>query len=139
MRTGRKVLLIAVALLLTALCAFAQGKRLLVSRWAGPHADYQKQVVKEYPGVPVAIDDIDYGSLKQKQMTAFQAVAGRGNYDVVWVNSQWMKEYVDAGYIIPLDDLITKNRLDASIYSKGLLEGCQFYGKTWDCPPSPSA
>jgi ABC-type glycerol-3-phosphate transport system substrate-binding protein len=134
MRTGKKVLLVAVALLLAGVCAFGQSKRLLVSRWAGPHADFQKQVVKEYPSATVTIDDIDYASLKAKQLTAFQAVAGKGSYDVVWVNSQWMKEYVDAGYLVPLDDLIKKNKLDTSIYSKGLLEGTQFYGKTWGFP-----
>lgn len=134
MRTGRKVLLIAAALLLVGLCAFGQSRRLLVSRWAGPHADYQKQVVKDYPSATVTIDDIDYASLKSKQMTAFQAVSGKGSYDVVWVNSQWMKEYVDAGYLIPLDDLIAKYKLDTSIYAKGLLEGCQFNGKTWGLP-----
>jgi multiple sugar transport system substrate-binding protein len=134
MRTGKRVLVLTAVLLFAALCAFGQGKNLLVSRWAGPHADFQKQVVKEYPTAVVTIDDIDYASLKQKQMTAFQAVAGKGSYDVVWVNSQWMKEYVDAGYIIPLDDLIKKNKVDTGIYSKGLLEGCQFYGKTWGFP-----
>jgi len=134
MKTGKKVLLVAAVFLLAGLCAFGQGKRLLVSRWAGPHADFQKQLVKEYTSATVTIDDIDYASLKSKQMTAFQAAVGKGGYDLVWVNGPWMKEYVDAGYIIPLDDLIKKNKLDTSIYAKGLLEGCQFYGKTWGIP-----
>jgi multiple sugar transport system substrate-binding protein len=134
MKVARRTFSIAAVLLLAGLCAFGQGKRLLVSRWAGPHADYQKQVVREYPGVAVTIDDVDYGSMKQKQLTSFQAGVGKGGYDVVWVNSQWMKEYVDAGYIVPLDDLVKKNKLDTNIYAKGLLEACQFYGKTWGLP-----
>ena len=116
--------------------AWAQEKKgsLLVSRWAGPHADYQKQLVQTYPSATVRIDDIDYGSLKQKQLTSFQAAKGTGNYDVVWVNSQWMKEYVDAGYILPIDDMIKSNKLDTSIYAKGMMDGVIFNGKTYGLP-----
>ena len=137
MKQGR-VLIAAVAAVLvtfTASLAGAQAKTgLLVSRWAGPHADYQKQVVAEYPTANVRIDDIDYGSLKQKQLTSFQSGKGSGNYDVVWVNVQWMKEYVDAGYIIPLDDLAKAAKLDLGMYAKGMLDGCVFDGKTYGLP-----
>lgn len=111
-----------------------QGETVLVSRWAGPHADFQKQIVKDYPTADVLIDDIDYGSLKQKQITSFQSAKGSGNYDVVWVNIQWMKEYVDAGYIMNLDDLVTKHNLDLSMYAEGMLEGTTYYGSVYGLP-----
>ncbi len=42
--------------------AFAGGeqesRQLLVSRWAGPHADDLKEVVKDYPAGVVTVDDI---------------------------------------------------------------------------------
>lgn len=115
--------------------AGAQGSDLLVSVWAGPHADLQKTVISEgYTANPVTVDDVDYGNLKQKQLTSFQASSGSGNYDVVWVNSQWMKEYVDSGYIIPMDEYIQEAGLDMSIYSKGLLDGCTFDGKVYGFP-----
>ena len=69
MKRMRVVILALAALaLLFAQSAAAQDKKtsLLVSRWAGPHADFQKQMVREYPAAAVRIDDIDYGSLKQK-------------------------------------------------------------------------
>lgn len=111
------------------------GKDLLVSVWAGPHADLQKQVISDsYTANAVTVDDVDYGNLKQKQLTSFQAASGTGNYDVVWVNSLWMKEYVDNGYIIPLDEYIEEAGIDMGIYAKGLLEGCQFDGKTYGFP-----
>jgi len=114
---------------------FAQPKaNLLVSVWAGPHADLQKKVVSDYKKDNITIDDVDYGNLKAKQLTSFQATSGTGNYDVVWVNSQWMKEYTDAGYILALDDYIKSAGLDMSIYSKGLLDGCIFNGKTYGLP-----
>ena len=115
--------------------AAADGKgNLLMSVWAGPHADLQKQVVADYPNANVTIDDVDYGNLKAKQLTSFQATPGSGNYDVVWVNSLWMKEYVDAGYILPLDEYIEAAGLDMSIYSKGLLDGCTFDGHVYGFP-----
>ena len=43
---------------------------LTVSRWAGPQADAQKQLLDEYgkeTGVTIKLDAIDYGQLKQKQ------------------------------------------------------------------------
>lgn len=129
---------IALALFMVAAVAMAAAQtkkpNLLVSRWAGPHADYQKQVVAEYGPASVRIDDIDYGSLKQKQLTSFQAVKGTGNYDVVWVDVKWMKEYVDAGYLVPIDDLVKKYNLDTGIYAKGMMNGCVVNGKTYGLP-----
>ncbi len=108
---------------------------LLVSVWAGPHADLQKSIIKEgYNTNNVTVDDVDYGNLKTKQLTSFQAASGSGNYDVVWVNSQWMKEYADNGYILPLDDYISSAGLDMSIYSAGLLDGCTYDGKIYGFP-----
>lgn len=108
---------------------------LLVSRWAGPHADFQKEIVKEYAGGKITIDDVDYGNLKQKQLLSFQAAAGTaGNYDVVWVNSQWMKEYTDAGYLYELNDLIKETGLDTGIYNKGMMDGCVFDGRIYGLP-----
>ncbi|MGH4137866.1 ABC transporter substrate-binding protein [Clostridium sp.] len=107
----------------------------LVSRWAGPHADDQKALVKDYSNGKVTIDDVDYGNLKQKQVLSFQAAPGTaGNYDAVWVNIQWIKEYVDAGYLYPVDDLIKAENLDTSIYSKGMMDGCKLDGKTYGIP-----
>lgn len=110
-------------------------KELLVSVWAGPHADLQKQVMNDgYAANKVTVDDVDYGNLKQKQLSSFQASSGSGNYDVVWVNSLWMQEYVDNGYIVPLDDYIRSSGIDMDIYADGLLEGCKFDGKTYGFP-----
>lgn len=107
---------------------------LLVSVWGGPHADVQKGIVADYPNGTVTIDDVDYGNLQAKQLTSFGAQSGSGNYDVVWVNSQWMEQYVDAGYLLPLDDTIEKLGIDTSIYAPGLLDGCRVDGKLYGLP-----
>lgn len=80
------------------------------------------------------VDDIDYGSLRQKQLTSFQAASGNGNYDGVWVASQWMKEYVEAGYLMPLDELIAENDFDTGMYAAGMMEGVRFDGGTFGLP-----
>jgi ABC-type glycerol-3-phosphate transport system substrate-binding protein len=148
MKNLKKIIICSALMIITAALVFAGGKgdsasagnsgggkaNLLVSVWAGPHADLQKTVSRDYTQGNITIDDVDYGNLKQKQLTSFQAVSGSGNYDVVWVNSQWMKEYVDAGYILPIDDYVKSAGIDLNIYAKGLLDGCVFNGKTYGLP-----
>ena len=143
MRSIRKTLGLAVLMFLAAAVIFAVGKKeesssgkvnILASRWAGPHADVQKQLVRDYPYGNATIDDVDYGNLKQKQITSFQAVPGSGSYDAIWVDSLWMKEYVEAGNLLPIDDLVKSAGVDLSIYAKGLLDGCYFNGKLYGLP-----
>jgi ABC-type glycerol-3-phosphate transport system substrate-binding protein len=105
--------------------AGAEGVDLLVSRWAGPHADFQKALVKDYEADNVTIDDVDYGNMKQKQILSFQSAQGDGTYDVVWVDCKWMEEYISSGYLLPIDDLVKETGLDLSIYAAGMLEGCK--------------
>ena len=107
---------------------------LLMSVWAGPHADLQKVIVADYPNGSVTVDDVDYGNLMQKQLTSFQAASGSGNYDVVWVNSQWMRDYVESGYILPIDDFVSESGLDTSIYAGGLINDCIFDDKLYGLP-----
>jgi multiple sugar transport system substrate-binding protein len=112
----------------------AQKKDLLVSVWGGPHADVQKKIAADYPNGTITIDDVDYGNLQAKQLTSFGAKSGSGNYDVVWINSQWIDQYVQAEYLLPLDEYVSKQGVDTSIYSKGLLDGCRVNGKLYGLP-----
>ena len=107
---------------------------LLVSVWGGPHADVQKSVVQSYPNGTVTIDDVDFGNLQAKQLTSFGAQAGSGNYDVVWLDSKWVGQYVEAGYLLPLDEYIDKLGVDTSMYAAGLLDGCKVDGKLYGLP-----
>lgn len=120
-------LLTVLVLLLASTAAFAEGKDILVSRWAGPHADLQKQLVRGYTQDTVTIDDVDYGNMKQKQILSFQGVQSDSTYDAVWVDCKWMNEYVSNGYLLPIDDYVKEMGLDLSIYADGMLEGC--YGE----------
>ena len=116
--------LLALLMVLAGTAALAEGKDILVSRWAGPHADLQKQLVKGYTTDEVTIDDVDYGNMKQKQILSFQSSQGDSTYDAVWVDCKWMKEYIGNGYLQPIDSFVEASGLDLSIYAQGMLAGC---------------
>ncbi len=118
------VLLVLVLALGAGAQAVAEGKDILVSRWAGPHADYQKQLIQGYEADKVTIDDVDYGNMKSKQILSFQSAPGDSTYDAVWVDCKWMKEYISNGYLQPIDEFVAAAGLDLGIYAEGMLEGC---------------
>ena len=57
------------------------------SRWAGPNADVQKELVKDYENGKIVIDDVDYNNLKEKQILSMSA---SGEYDLIWVPEVWL-------------------------------------------------
>lgn len=77
---------------------------LVTSRWSGPHADFQRELLSRYEretGIRVIQDDVDYGQLKSKQVMNLGNKTGE--YDLVWVLETWVKEYIASGYILPLN------------------------------------
>jgi ABC-type glycerol-3-phosphate transport system substrate-binding protein len=114
---------------------------LTMSRWAGPHADDQKIVLRDYmaahPNINVVMDDIDYMGMKQKQITSIQQPAGRGQYDLLFVFGIWTDEYISNGYILPLDDYIAKAGIDMSIYNQDFLAKETRNGKLYAFPARP--
>lgn len=85
---------------------------LTVSRWAGPQADAQQQLLDEYSaetGVTIRFDAIDYGQLKQKQTLNMSTKTGE--YDLVYVPEAWVGEYTDAGYLADLTDYVKDESL----------------------------
>jgi len=103
----------------------------VASRWAGPHADDQKTVAQQYTDATIKIDDIDYGNLKQKQITSLSSSA---DYDLVWASEVWLPEYVSKGWLLPLDEFVKANNTDLSAYSAGMLAADTFDGKLYALP-----
>lgn len=104
---------------------------IVLSRWAGPHADDQKTVLTDYAEANARLDDIDYGNLKQKQI---QSLSSSADYDLVWVQEIWLPEYVSKGWLAPLDDLVKKHNVDLSIYSNAMVEMNRKDGKLYGFP-----
>ncbi len=125
-------LILAVTMILGATFALAEDKPTIVlSRWAGPHADDQKTVAQQYTDATIKIDDIDYGNLKQKQITSLSSSA---EYDLVWASEVWLPEYVEKGWLLPLDELVAANGTDLSVYSAGMVAADTFDGKLYALP-----
>lgn len=91
---------------------------IVLSRWAGPHADDQKTVLAEYNDAIVKVDDVDYGNLKAKQIQSLETSA---DYDLVWASEIWLAEYVSKGWFLPLNNLVAENNVDLSIYSEAMI------------------
>lgn len=109
---------------------------LVTSRWSGPHADYQKNLLERYTketGIQVIQDDIAYGQLRTKQtMNMANKTAG---YDLVWVLEKWMKDYVKAGYILPLNSYFEKTPgFNIKNYMPGLIKLNTFNAKVYGIP-----
>ena len=72
-------------------------------------------VMKEKYGVTVLMDQEPYGTQYNKAMTNF--IAHTGQYDVIVAAMQWTGGWVDAGFIVPLDEYIAKDpSFDPSVY-----------------------
>lgn len=110
-------------------------KELLVGRFSGGTADFQKRRIGEYTKAAVTIDDIDYSSMKEKLVLSFQSSKGTsGNYDVVAINGPWMTEFVEAGYLMPINDVAAACGIDLEIYDQNLLGNLNYDNQLYGLP-----
>jgi ABC-type glycerol-3-phosphate transport system substrate-binding protein len=89
---------------------------LTISRWAGPHADDQIELIKQFTeetGIEVQVDAIDYGQLYQKQTLNMSGKTG--GYDLVWAQEVWLPKYVSLGYLAPMNQFIDDPEVMANI------------------------
>lgn len=89
------------------------------SRWAGPNADTQKEIVKQYDNGTIVIDDIDYNNLKEKQILS---MSSSGEYDLIWVPEVWLPEYVENGWVLPLDEYVERDSFPMDDYLGGIVD-----------------
>jgi ABC-type glycerol-3-phosphate transport system substrate-binding protein len=125
------ILAVTMVVILSIAAATAEKPTVVLSRWAGPHADDQKTVLAEYPDAIVKVDDVDYSNLKVKQI---QSLSTSADYDLVWASEIWLAEYVSKGWFLPLNDLISKYKVDLSIFSKAMVDMNTTDGKLYAIP-----
>ena len=120
--------------------ARGESVELVISRWAGPHADDQAELLKQFEketGISVKMDAIDYGQLRQKQTLN---MAGKtGGYDLVWAQEVWLPEYVAAGFLRPLDEYVKDSALagqdfDFNDFQPSLVKIATVDGKLYGLP-----
>jgi ABC-type glycerol-3-phosphate transport system substrate-binding protein len=113
---------------------------LVISRWAGPHADDQAALLKQFEnetGIHVRMDAIDYFQLHQKQTLNLSGKTGA--YDLVWAQEVWLPEYVSSGYLLPLDDFVKDESLsgkdfDLQDFNSNLIKINTINGKLYALP-----
>jgi multiple sugar transport system substrate-binding protein len=95
-------------------------------RWGGEHADYQKELLKDFEnetGIKVVLDAVDYAQMFQKiQLNATNAKA---DYDLIWAQEIWMPQFIKDGYFLPLNDYISKGvapGLNLDMYNQNMLK-----------------
>jgi len=152
-KTLRSILILTLVAMLAAACGSGKNSgengssggsgekvTLTISRWAGPHADDQKEMLKQFEqetGITVKMDDVDYGQLQQKQTLNMSTKTGE--YDLVWAQEIWIPEYIKAGYLLPIDDYVQDNSLnpqdfDFADYNPNLINIMTADGKLYGLP-----
>jgi ABC-type sugar transport system, periplasmic component len=134
------VLLISVILLTSYSGVNASQITLVTSRWAGPHADYQAELFKEFEketGIKVKQDAIDYGQLYQKQVLNMSNKTGQ--YDLVWAQEVWLPKYASSGYLHPLNDFMNDKSLklknfNIANYNQSMIKIDTMNGKLYGLP-----
>jgi multiple sugar transport system substrate-binding protein len=119
-----------------------QGEKvqLVISRWAGSHADDQAAMLGEFEkatGIHVRMDAIDYGQLRQKQMLNMGGKTGA--YDLVFAQEVWIPEYVSSGYLHALNDYVndpalTGKDFDFADFEQSLIQSDTVDSKLYGIP-----
>jgi multiple sugar transport system substrate-binding protein len=114
--------------------------QLVISRWAGSHADDQAAMLGEFEkatGIRVRMDAIDYGQLRQKQMLNMGGKTGA--YDLVFAQEVWIPEYVSSGYLRALNDYVNDPALsgkdfDFADFEQSLIQSDTIDSKLYGIP-----
>ena len=109
---------------------------LTISRWAGPHADDQIEVIKQFEeatGIDVVVDAIDYGQLREKQVLNMSNATGE--FDLVWAQEVWVPDYVNRGLLASMNQYIDMAEgFDLGAYNQSLLATNTFDGEVYCLP-----
>jgi len=121
----KKLLLVVLAIFAFGLVACGRDSgsdevpTIVLSRWAGDHADVQNIVVRSFEGADIVIDDIDYHHLRERQIRSMSVSA---EYDLVWVAETWLPVFVENGWLLSLDDFIARDGVNMRDFSSSIVE-----------------
>jgi ABC-type glycerol-3-phosphate transport system substrate-binding protein len=73
-----------------------------------PDTDIVKELVgsfnEVYPGIEIEIESLAFDQMRDKLIASFQS--SEPTYDLIVVDNPWMDDFVDAGFLQPLDERI---------------------------------
>jgi multiple sugar transport system substrate-binding protein len=102
-----------------------------------PDTDVVKSLLpafkREYPNVDVKIEALPYDQMRDRIVSSF--LASKPSYDLIIVDNPWMRDFVDGGFLQPLDDRIKASEgYDFEDFSKPLRDIAEVDGKTYGVP-----
>lgn len=131
MRYGRfgaaAVVLLATTVIGQAPDAVAAKVTLIISSEVVPTWERAAKLFKEKTGADVEIVSQGYNETLQKIVTS-QAGGGTA-YDIAKVDTIWVAQFADSGFLIPLDPYVPKSVLDDTIPAS--LQQMSYKGKVW--------
>jgi multiple sugar transport system substrate-binding protein len=87
-----------------------------------PDTRYVQDLIPEFKaqtGIDVEIEAISYIDMHSKLVP--QLSSPEGSYDAIVVDFYWVAEFTQAGWLMPLDDLIKRDNVDTSVYLPSLM------------------
>lgn len=100
-----------------------EGETLTVLCMSGVHADAANAMVPEFEAVTGAkVEVIDYPYQDLHEQVLLDLTSYIGSYDVINIDSRWDGEF--AAYLEPLDDYISRDKFDMSVWIDNVLANC---------------
>ena len=117
----RLLIAFAAATMLFASVAKAETIRILME--TVPDTRYIQELLPEFEeasGIDVEIEAISYIDMHSKLVP--QLISPQGSYDLIVVDFYWVGEFTKAGWLMPLDDLATRDSVDVDVYVPKLMD-----------------
>lgn len=82
----------------------------------------------------VEVDLFDYDAVRERTLLGFSS--GKRSYDVIGFDYAWMPQYIDSGYLLPLDELAAKqaSKIDMADYVKAYVDWATVDDKQYGIP-----
>lgn len=109
------------ALALTAVAAHAETVNILME--AVPDTTYIQELLPEFEeatGIDVNLEVVNYAEMHTKLVP--QLVSNSGSYSAIVVDFYWVGEFFKAGWMQPLDDRISADGFDTSVYVPAMMD-----------------
>jgi multiple sugar transport system substrate-binding protein len=88
---------------------------------------------REYPNVDVKIEALPYDQMRDRIVSSF--LASKPAYDLIIVDNPWMRDFVDGGFLKPLDaDIEAAQGYQFDDFSQPLRNIAEVDGKTYGIP-----
>ena len=113
------------------------GKSIRVVAQSGGPGDALKAAADEWNkthDVKVTVDLFDYDPTRERTVLSFSS--GKNDYDVIGMDYAWMQQYVNSGYLTPLNDMAAKaaDTIKMDDYIKAYVDWSKIDGTQYALP-----